>query len=229
MNVWIRVAAAAVASLTLIAVTQKATGSGPPPDPVAADGAVVQRAAPAHHDSPSVALAPTGDGHLVVDRSRPGVGTGPETTYTVEVDPALRDQAAALALTVATALDDTAHGWARSTRLRQVADPQAATVRILLAEPAVVDGLCAQAGYATNGQFSCWNGRFAALNSLRWFDGAAGFASLAQYRRYQVNHEVGHGLGHAHEYCAGPGQLAPLMMQQSKGLLGCRPNPLPVP
>ena len=59
------------------------------------------------------------------------------------------------------------------------------------------------------------------LNSLRWFDGADGFASIQQYRRYQINHEFGHGLGHAHEYCAEPGQLAPVMMQQSKGLLGC--------
>ena len=223
---WIRLAAVAAAGLTLVTVTHRAAESDAVTPTQVADGAVIHPG-PAPAARPPIPLRPTGDGHLLVPRSRPAVGTGSETTYTVEVDPALRDQATALSQAVTAALDDTTHGWAASVRLRQVVDPDTASIRILLAEPAVVDGLCAQAGYATNGQYSCWNGRFAALNSLRWFDGADGFASIQQYRRYQINHEFGHGLGHAHEYCAGPGQLAPVMMQQSKGLLGCRPNPYP--
>ncbi|MFN8126875.1 MAG: DUF3152 domain-containing protein [Candidatus Nanopelagicales bacterium] len=223
---FVRVAAVAAAALTLAVLGHGAVGADDEAPVQIADGAVVQRdtRVPA-----AVPLRPTGDGYLVVDRTRPPVGTGRLVTYTVEVTHPLRDQAGPLSRAVSGALDNVAHGWGREARLQQIADPGAATIRILLADPAQVDGLCAQAGYATNGQYSCWNGRFAALNSRRWFSGAAGFASLPQYRTYQVNHEFGHGLGHAHEYCAGAGQLAPLMMQQSKGLLGCRPNPWPTP
>jgi hypothetical protein len=42
-----------------------------------------------------------------------------------------------------------------------------------------------------------------------------------------VNHETGHWLGLGHAGCPGRGRLAPVMMQQSKGLGGCRFNPFP--
>jgi hypothetical protein len=43
-----------------------------------------------------------------------------------------------------------------------------------------------------------------------------------------VNHETGHWLGHGHLGCGGAGRLAPVMMQQSKGLDGCKHNPWPL-
>ena len=185
----------------------------------------------ANATKPQPPLRPTGDGFLVVDQARPAVGSGSGSvvTYSIEVEPVLRAEAHDLVTSVAAALDDTTRGWAGEAQLQQVADPGAATVRILLARPATVDGLCAQTGYATAGQFSCWNGRFTALNLMRWRDAAPGFDSVAQYRVYQVNHEFGHALGYGHSYCPGDGSLAPLMMQQTKGLLGCRPNPWPHP
>ncbi|HEX5017257.1 MAG TPA: DUF3152 domain-containing protein, partial [Actinomycetes bacterium] len=53
--------------------------------------------------------------------------------------------------------------------------------------------------------------------------------NLRQYRAMVVNHETGHWFGLGHASCGGSGKLAPVMMQQSKGLEGCRPNPWPLP
>jgi hypothetical protein len=174
-------------------------------------------------------LRRTGDGYVVVDRVGRAVGNGAPVNYTVEVEPELRRLAPDLQQTVTAALTDDRRGWPRTTALRQVAEPEVARIRILLATPTTVDILCAAAGYYTGGQLSCWNGRFAALNLTRWQQAAAGFESVEQYRTYQLNHEFGHGLGYGHEYCPGDGATAPLMMQQTKGLMGCQSNPWPRP
>jgi hypothetical protein len=48
-----------------------------------------------------------------------------------------------------------------------------------------------------------------------------------------VNHEIGHTLGQHHRGCSKDGALAPVMMQQSKGMTTngntCKPNPWPRP
>ena len=68
------------------------------------------------------------------------------------------------------------------------------------------------------------------LNLRRWVLGAAAYGKdVAAYRVYLVNHEVGHGIGHPHEYCGGTGQVAPVMMQQTYGLQGCTAWPWPTP
>nr|WP_237447631.1 DUF3152 domain-containing protein [Nocardioides flavescens] len=79
--------------------------------------------------------------------------------------------------------------------------------------------------------WSCRAGRFVVINQDRWLGAspawnAAGLA-LRDYRHMVVNHETGHWLGLGHASCPGPGQLAPVMQQQSKGLQGCRFNPFP--
>ena len=44
-----------------------------------------------------------------------------------------------------------------------------------------------------------------------------------------INHETGHWLGLGHAYCSGPGQLAPIMQQQSIDMQGCQINSWPLP
>ncbi|QIK74068.1 DUF3152 domain-containing protein [Nocardioides piscis] len=81
--------------------------------------------------------------------------------------------------------------------------------------------------------WSCRVGRFVVINQDRWKFASPAWnqarAGLRDYRHLVVNHETGHWLGHGHRGCTGPGQPAPVMMQQSKGLDGCRFNPWPTP
>ncbi|WP_313005768.1 DUF3152 domain-containing protein [Corynebacterium variabile] len=58
------------------------------------------------------------------------------------------------------------------------------------------------------------------INLARWARGALPFAGdLGSYRQYVLNHEIGHGIGHAaHQPCQEDGALAPIMMQQTLSL-----------
>ena len=80
--------------------------------------------------------------------------------------------------------------------------------------------------------WSCRAGRYVVINQTRWRYASPSWnsahKSLRGYRHMVVNHETGHWLGHGHLGCSGPGRLAPVMMQQSKGLDGCRHNPWPL-
>ena len=63
------------------------------------------------------------------------------------------------------------------------------------------------------------------LNSKRWFEGAPkSKLQLEDYRQYVVSHEMGHILGHTHKKCKCKGCLAPIMMQQTKGIGMCLKN-----
>jgi hypothetical protein len=73
------------------------------------------------------------------------------------------------------------------------------------------------------------------LNDSRWVRGDAAYiADLASYRTYMINHETGHAIGHLHAHECLAGGLAPVMMQQTIGLLTtsgqiCQANPWPFP
>jgi hypothetical protein len=160
---------------------------------------------------------------------RSEAGAGPTVTFTVEVEDATGIDPAE-ALTVAEDALFDPRSWARDVHLVRVDDPEQAAIRLLFATPGTVDRLCGEAGLDTFGVYSCWNGRFAAINSWRYAFGATGFDDDNEvYRRYVVNHEVGHGLGHRHVGCPAPGALAPVMMQQSASLGACLANGWPYP
>lgn len=83
-------------------------------------------------------------------------------------------------------------------------------------------------------EYSCRVDNNVIVNDDRWNGGtqqwlAAG-GNLARYRTMVINHEVGHRLGHIDNEttCAGEGQLAPLMQEQSMHLDGCKVNEYPL-
>ncbi|GAA5026248.1 DUF3152 domain-containing protein [Terrabacter aeriphilus] len=185
------------------------------------------------------AVVEAGDGRFTVvpmpaSALRPAPTSGRTVRYTVEVEGGVDVRPAEFASTVGTVLTDP-RGWQARDGVRFVdVSPAAAAagaavdLRITLASPRTTDKLCAP--LETRGQVSCHNSGRVVLNLRRWVLGAEAYGSdVAGYRTYLVNHEVGHGIGHAHAYCGGPGKVAPVMMQQTYGLKGCTAWPWPTP
>ena len=160
--------------------------------------------------------------------------SGRVVRFTLEVEGGLGVDRDEFARTVVSTLTD-ARGWQGVDHVRfvglsptQVEDGTRPDLRITLASPDTIDRLCAP--LQTRGQVSCHNGGRVALNLRRWVLGAEAYGTdVAGYRTYLVNHEVGHGIGHAHAYCGGAGKVAPVMMQQTYGLKGCTAWPWPTP
>jgi hypothetical protein len=118
-------------------------------------------------------------------------------------------------------------GWGNvdDVSFRQI-DDSGYDLRLILASPERTDALCSPA--RTAGRFSCRKQSSVILNLMRWETGTDEYSDdLSTYRTYLVNHEVGHFLGRGHLGCPGPGELAPVMMQQTKGLGECAPNGWP--
>ena len=121
---------------------------------------------------------------------------------------------------------DDARGWrGGGTVLRRVA--RGGDFTLVLAEASWLprfSGTC-------SAMWSCRVGRYVVVNQARWLRASpawnAAGRSVRDYRHLVVNHETGHWLGRGHVGCPGPGRLAPVMMQQSKGTDGCRFNPWP--
>jgi len=149
--------------------------------------------------------------------------------FSVEVERGVGVDSGAFARAVERTLVDR-RSWAasRGFELRRVGDPsEPVSFRVTLASPETTDELCAP--LQTQGTYSCHQGDRAVLNAERWARGAGAYGrDLAGYRDYMVNHEVGHALGRSHLSCPGSGLPAPVMMQQTKGVESCRPNPWPL-
>lgn len=127
---------------------------------------------------------------------------------------------------VADTLDDP-RGWSLGGVVRFTPVSSDAELRIWLASPAEV----AAAHPACDATFSCRVGPDVYINVERWRSGATGEwkLPLTAYRRYVVNHEVGHWVGLDHQPCTGAGDAAPVMLQQTIGLDGCDPRVWPLP
>jgi hypothetical protein len=121
---------------------------------------------------------------------------------------------------------DDPRGWrGRGVRFQRVAT--GGSFSLVLAEASTVPSFSS----GCSATYSCRVGRYVIINQTRWQQATppwnAGGESLRDYRHMVVNHEVGHWLGKGHAGCPGPGRLAPVMMQQSKGTDGCVFNPWP--
>jgi hypothetical protein len=207
--------------------------TGPSPAVTSAPGAAPRRgpapASPAGAEATvDPARVPThGSGQFaVVPGGAPAAGPGRRFRYRLEIEAGLPFDPAAVARIVQRDLTDP-RGW---QPIQHVAFERTSgagyDIRLLIASPDTTDALCAPLG--TGGQLSCRSGSHVVLNALRWAVGIPGYAGhLADYHAYMLNHEVGHALGYHHAYCTVPGGPAPVMMQQTKGLGRCRPNPWP--
>jgi hypothetical protein len=177
---------------------------------------------PKRRPSPATSIPERGPGTFEVAAAS-SLGSQDGVTYRVEVEQGLPFSTVDVARLVEATLADE-RGWA--TRHKLVRVDGHADLRIVLATPETADDLCAPLD--TGGRLSCRNGDDVVLNAWRWQFGADSYSGdLAAYRRYVINHETGHALGYPHVGCPGPGEIAPVMLQQTKGLEGCTPNPWP--
>ncbi|MDG4821297.1 DUF3152 domain-containing protein [Asanoa sp. WMMD1127] len=120
-------------------------------------------------------------------------------------------------------------------RLQRVAEGEPFSFTIYLATATTSHDMCARGGTNTNVNgkpyTSCRAVGKVIINLDRWNMSVDHFVKakipLAVYRTYVVNHETGHELGNSHVRCPGSGKPAPVMMQQTLFLNGCRANPYP--
>ena len=169
----------------------------------------------------------------VVDGSSAVYGSGPLRRFVVEVEDGIGVDGAAFAAAVETTLGDPG-SWGSGGRMsfQRVGATQAATAqydfRVSLVSPGSMETYCP--GVGTDGYTSCRYGERAVINLARWATAVPHYdGDIPAYRHYVVNHEVGHALGNGHVDCPGPGQLAPVMLQQTLGLQGCVRNAWPYP
>jgi hypothetical protein len=181
-----------------------------------------------------------GEGTFVYAPGRGRVfGTaGPLRRFRVAVENGSNEDVAAFAAQVEATLGDP-RSWIGGGRLRmqRVAGADRSDFTIYLATRDTAGTMCARGGVniRVGGRpyTSCRSTGKTIINLDRWRLSAPTYVAakvpLATYRQYVINHEVGHELGHHHQGCPHPGGPAPVMLQQTLGLDGCRPSPWPFP
>ena len=183
---------------------------------------------PTRKPAKKVVVPATGPGtyDAAGERVKPASNAGRLIRFHVKVEKNLDISADQAAEVIAGILNDR-RSWRGTARVRfelVSGDSDRAELHAYIVTPGTTDRLCAP--LRTRGEVSCQNGNRVVLNAKRWLLGAKSYGTdLTNYRRYLVNHEFGHYLGHGHVDCPGRGKLAPIMLQQTKGLGGCRRNP----
>lgn len=184
---------------------------------------------PTRKEEPPARVPASGKGTFTTARaSGSAAGSGPLRRYRVQVedgvDISAKDAAAEIQRILAHPRGWAAHGKGSFQLVTSDAD-----FVIRIATPATADRLCLAQGFDTRGELNCETADGVVVNLRRWMLGSPTFAGpAAEYRHLIINHEIGHEIGiRKHLGCAGPGKPAPVMMQQIKGLDGCRSNAWP--
>jgi hypothetical protein len=146
-------------------------------------------------------------------------------TYQVETRGAISADLATFRRQAQATFDDP-RGW-RGSGVRFVPVAAGGAFSLVLSEASQVPTFSS----GCSRDWSCRVGRYVIINQTRWQQASPMWNRIGRtvrdYRHMVVNHETGHWLGHGHRGCPGQGAVAPVMMQQSKGLAGCRANPWP--
>lgn len=146
--------------------------------------------------------------------------------YTVSIHGNIRSSIEEFASLADETLNDS-RGWAR-LGVKFVRVESGGRFNLILSEASRVPDFSADGCDTT---WSCRVGDNVIINDDRWSSASDAWSSarggMRDYRHMVINHEVGHWLGHDHYYCAGAGQSAPVMQQQSIDLQGCKFNPWP--
>ncbi|MDQ4115960.1 MAG: DUF3152 domain-containing protein [Actinomycetota bacterium] len=221
-----RTAALAVVAVLAAACTGTSDASAPAPNPP-----VVPARAPSPDRIAGVldrTVPQAGPGQFdVVPGALPAPARRRTVAVRIEIERGLRIDGQAFAAFALATLNDP-RSWGRDGDVGFARTAGDAPIHVKLATPGTTDRLCG--ALDTDARLSCRQGPDAILNLDRWVTGIPDYgADLTGYRRYLVNHEVGHVLGHDHVLCPGRGVPAPVMQQQTLGLDGCRPNPWPHP
>jgi hypothetical protein len=206
-------------------VTASAADASRSADPQRADPSPAASPSPV---TPAISYPRTGSGtHLILPGGGPVLGTAGTLMrfqIAVEREVANVDPGELAAFVERTFADP--GGWTAGGRWRfqQVGPGEASSFTLYFVTPGTRDAYCGGRDGFTN----CRNGARVVINMDRWTAGVPDYgAPLETYRRYVINHEVGHRLGEWHELCPGPGRPAPLMQQQTLGLHGCVANAWP--
>ncbi len=213
------VAPVAATTSTVPATTTTTTTTAPPEEPATDPDTPVDLA-----DIPQ-----SGTGAFLPARATTGttVGAGNIIEFSVAVEQGSGIDADELAAMVDEVLGDP-RSWIAEGDVGFRRIETGGLFTLVVATADTVDQLCVP--LQTNGFFSCGRNGWVALNLNRWLTATDSWtADLTEYRTYLINHEVGHYLARPHVSCPGSGQLAPVMMQQTKGTGECQPNGWPYP